>query len=115
MPRDEAALADIAAFARRAMRHVAGRGIAAFSRDDATQDAVIRCLGVIGEAAGRLSECARAAHPEVPWAAIIGMRNRLVHEYGAIDAKQVFKTVTVDLPHLLDLLGPLPDDEEEAG
>ena len=40
-----------------------------------TQDAVIRNIGVIGEAAGNLSEQFRAAHPSIPWKRIKGMRN----------------------------------------
>jgi uncharacterized protein with HEPN domain len=62
-----------------------------------------------------MSEPARAEHPGVPWAAIVGMRNRLVHEYGAIDADEVYRTVAEDLPALLDRLGPLPGRGEDAG
>ncbi len=62
---------DIVAFARRAQRHAAGLDKSAFAADERTQDAVIRCLEVVGEAAGRLSEEAREKRPGVPWAAVI--------------------------------------------
>jgi uncharacterized protein with HEPN domain len=114
MKRDDAAIADIVAFARRAERHLRGFDEAMFANDETAQDAVIRCLGVIGEAAGRVSAETRTAHPGVPWSAIVGMRNRLVHEYGAVDSDEVYKTVAEDLPRLLEQLGPLPETEDEG-
>jgi uncharacterized protein with HEPN domain len=107
MPRDSAILLDIAEFARRAIRHVGAMDAAAFEKDDLVQDAVIRCIGAIGEAAGRVSVEMRSAHPEIPWSAIVGMRNRLVHEYDAIDAVEVFNTVREDLPPLLEQIESL--------
>jgi uncharacterized protein with HEPN domain len=107
MQRDSAALLDIVVFGQRAVRHLAGMDAARFAQDDLAQDAVVRCLGVVGEAAGRITPETRAAHPEVPWAAIVGMRNRLVHDYGALDVIEVFKTVSDDLPRLLARIEPL--------
>jgi uncharacterized protein with HEPN domain len=48
--------------------------------------ALVRWVGIVGEAAGRLSESFRRSRPEVPWAEIAGMRNHLVHGYFAVDA-----------------------------
>jgi len=112
MQRDDAAIVDILAFAARAQRRVAGVDVEAFGGDEGLQDAVIRCLGVVGEAAARVSTATREAHPEVPWALMVGMRNRLVHEYAEIDVDEVYRTVTSDLPDLVRLLAPLaPSDE----
>jgi uncharacterized protein with HEPN domain len=107
MQRDSAALLDIVVFGRRAVRYVAGMEVARFAQDELVQDAVVRCLGVVGEAAGRVSPERRREHPEVPWASVVGMRNRLVHDYGALDVIEVFKTVSEDLPRLLAQIEPL--------
>jgi uncharacterized protein with HEPN domain len=107
MQRDSAALLDIVVFGQRAVRYLAGMDAARFAQDDLVQDAVVRCLGVVGEAAGCITPETRAAHPEVAWAAIVGMRNRLVHDYGAPDVIEVFKTVSDDLPRLLARIEPL--------
>lgn len=59
--------------------------------------ALVRCLEIIGEAATQLSEETRASLPNVPWAGIRGMQNR-IHAYFSVDPDLVWDTVTVDLP-----------------
>jgi len=56
-----------------------------FERNDLLQDATMRQLGIIGEAARKASAEIRNAHPEIPWSEMIGMRNRLIHEYSRIN------------------------------
>ncbi len=65
-------------------------------------DAVIRCLTVIGEAAGHLSNDARTQFPQFDWRAMTGMRHRLVHDYGRIDYEIVWDVVQENLPMLRD-------------
>ena len=73
--------------------------------------AVERCLEIVGEAAGRLSEDFRVAHPEISWHKIRGMRNILAHEYGEIDYEVIFKTVNESIPDLMKTLeGLLPPE-----
>jgi len=69
--------------------------------DEDAQDVIIRCLLVVGEAAGRISASRRAELPTIPWAQTAGMRNRLVHDYGNIDLEQVWLTARDDLPELI--------------
>jgi len=69
--------------------------------------ALLRCVEVIGEAASRISEATRLAFPTIPWAAMVGMRNRLIHAYFDIDTEIVWKTVTTELPALAVGLRPL--------
>ncbi|MFB2892722.1 DUF86 domain-containing protein [Aerosakkonemataceae cyanobacterium BLCC-F50] len=64
--------------------------------------AIVKDLEIIGEAAGRISAECRARHPEIPWAVMIGMRNRLTHAYFSIDLDIVFDTVTNDLVLLVE-------------
>ena len=55
---------------------------------------------VIGEAAKNVSQGFREAHPEVPWADMIGMRNRLIHGYFNVSLDIAWDTVKLDLPSL---------------
>jgi uncharacterized protein with HEPN domain len=66
--------------------------------------ALIRAIEIIGEAAARLPETVRDAHPEIPWAPIIGMRNRLVHGYYDVDLDVLWATVSTNLGPLIAAL-----------
>jgi uncharacterized protein with HEPN domain len=87
----------------RASAYVAGMDLEAFERDTRTQDAVIRSIEIVGEAANktRLADPEFAARfPDVPWDVIYGMRNRIVHDYFEVDLEIVWQTVQQDLPAL---------------
>lgn len=83
------------------------------SATDEPQQAVVLNLMTIGEAAGRIvSDCKDfvAAHPEIPWAQMRGMRNRMVHGYFDIDLNIVWDTVDSSLPELERLLQAATDE-----
>jgi uncharacterized protein with HEPN domain len=61
----------------------------------------LRRLLVSGEAAARLTEETRALFPGIPFHKIIGMRNRVVHDYGQVDFEIVWETVEHHLPNLM--------------
>lgn len=63
-----------------------------------------RLLEIIGEAANRVSAPEQDNHPEIPWAEIIGMRNRVIHGYDQVDVELVQDTVSIDLPELVEQL-----------
>jgi len=69
--------------------------------------ALIRAIEIMGEAAARLSPETRAAEPTVPWALMIGMRNRVIHAYFDIDADILWRTVTEEIPKLKPILTEL--------
>lgn len=71
-----------------------------FVRDKKTVCAVIRGLEVLGEAAGKIPAPVRAGFPEIPWTEMVGMRNRLIHEYFGVDLEIIWQTVCDDLPPL---------------
>jgi uncharacterized protein with HEPN domain len=76
---------------------------AALERDHKIQDAVIRNIEIIGEAANKIQKQSRdfvAAHPSLPWREIRGMRNRLVHNYFDVNIDLLWTTVKDDLPKL---------------
>lgn len=73
------------------------------------QDAVIRRIEIIGEAAKNVSLDFKAQYPQIPWKQLAGMRDVLIHHYFGIDLKLTWKTVQQDLPvlreELLKILG----------
>lgn len=66
--------------------------------------AIVKIAEIVGEAANRLSTDDQLRYPTIPWKEIVGMRNRLVHGYDAIDLDVLWDTVHIDLPPLIDEL-----------
>jgi uncharacterized protein with HEPN domain len=69
--------------------------------------AMTRAVEIVGEAAARLSEAGRLEAQDIPWAAMVGMRNRLVHAYFDVDNDILWATVTRSLPPLAAALKAL--------
>ncbi|MCO5297497.1 MAG: DUF86 domain-containing protein [Fimbriimonadaceae bacterium] len=65
---------------------------------------------VIGEAANRVSEDTRRAHPEIPWADIAGSRHRLIHGYDSVDFDILWHIVSDDLRTLIPQLEGVLDE-----
>ena len=88
-----------------------------FSRDGVLQDALMRTLETLGEAAGRLSRQFTMAHPDVPWREITGLRHKLIHDYFEVDLSVVWGTATKNVPQLEPqirrLLREFPDDTSQ--
>lgn len=90
----------------------------AFARDRKTQDAVIRNLEIIGEAAGNLPEQFQMAAPEIDWRKMKGLRNILIHEYFGINLPIIWDVVQNKLGPLETVCRKLlekaaqPDDKE---
>ncbi|MHC5068106.1 MAG: HepT-like ribonuclease domain-containing protein [Planctomycetota bacterium] len=100
---------DIDEYAHRAISYLDGLAgdEAAFLADSFTQDAVLRCLEVIGEAAKRLSLTLTVAYPTVPWPIMVGLRNRVIHEYHRVDLGLVYQTVRHELPGLVEQIAAI--------
>jgi uncharacterized protein with HEPN domain len=97
--RPEVFLAHIQEAIERIEAYVAGSTKNAFLKDLKTQDAVIRQLAVLGEAANQVPAQSVQDSP-IPWHAIVGMRHRLVHDYMGVDLEIVWTTVKQELPKL---------------
>ena len=102
MSPDEATLLDILNAARKAVEFCAGLDRAAFAGDPKTYFAVLHQFTIIGEAAKRLPDAFRSAHPEVPWKQMAGMRDVLVHRYDDVILEEVWKAVAEELPGLME-------------
>lgn len=96
-------LIDILERARRVDRY-RERGRGAFGESDLIQDAILRNLEVIGEAAKRIDEEDRARWPEIPWRRMAGLRDVLVHAYRDVDLAAVWKVCEQDIPALVPRL-----------
>lgn len=99
-PRDPAYLEHMIEAIARVRRYVGRKRRTGFLRDALLQDAVIRNIEIVGEAAGRVSPEFAAAHPEIPWREIVGMRHRLIHGYLKVNLETVWQAVDRDLPAL---------------
>ena len=86
---------------RRIISYMAGLTYEQFLEDSKTQDAVIRNLQVIGEAAKKLSQTLYKTYPHLPWKQMAGMRDRIVHEYFGIKYDIVWTVANQELPVLL--------------
>lgn len=76
----------------------------AFYANSEKQDAVLRRLEIIGEAAGRILPEVQKEFPSIPFREIRGMRNIIAHDYGEVDLERVWETAQRDIPHLLETL-----------
>lgn len=93
-------LADILEAVNAVERFTAQMDFAQFQRDEKTIRAVERELEIIGEAVKKIPEHITAAHPAVPWRAIAGMRDRLIHHYWDTEAAILWSTIEDSLPEL---------------
>lgn len=81
-------------------RYTAAKSLGDFERDEQCQDAVIRNIEIIGEAARNVQQHSPdfvEQHREIPWAALYAMRNRLSHGYWAVDLALVWQVIERDL------------------
>ena len=86
-----------------------------FYRTPLLQDGVIRQLEIIGEATRRLSMSWRERYDHVPWQDIVGMRNKLIHDYFGVDLSTVWVTATRDVPVLQKWVRHILEDFKNEG
>jgi uncharacterized protein with HEPN domain len=79
------------------------KDLAALQQNRQVQDAVVRNIEIIGEAASNIQKMDprfAADHPELPWIEMRGMRNKVIHNYFDVDWEVIWNTIKVDLPRL---------------
>jgi uncharacterized protein with HEPN domain len=93
-------LRDILAAIETVQRYCVRVSEARFMTDIVLQDAVVRRVMIVGEAASKLAAEAKFLLPQVQWSSIISMRHILVHDYSDMNAEILWRTVRHDLPEL---------------
>jgi uncharacterized protein with HEPN domain len=106
MSRDDALILDIVLAAEDARNFVQGMSFADFEASRLHQNAVVRSLEVIGEAAGKLSNDFTTAHQGIEWRKIANMRHSLIHAYIEVRLDIVWAVTQNDLPHWSRRLNP---------
>lgn len=100
-PRDLVYVGHMLDMTRKAVSKTQGISRTDYDVDENLRLALIYLIQVIGEAGRHVSREFCDQHPEVPWADIIGMRHKVVHDYLGVDEDIVWQVVTADLPKLL--------------
>ncbi|MBQ6067606.1 MAG: DUF86 domain-containing protein [Clostridia bacterium] len=86
------------------MAHTGGITEEQLKADEVLLDSVMFRLIQVSENSDKLTDAFKTSHAEIPWRAMKGLRNRIVHEYGSVDLTVVYDTVKVDIPELFDLI-----------
>lgn len=89
---------------RRIQAVVRGQTRQAFDADEVRQLALLHLIQMLGEAASRTSAAFRDGHPELPWAQLVGIRNRIVHGYDHVDPDIIWRVTTEDVEPVLAAL-----------
>ncbi|MCD6514489.1 MAG: DUF86 domain-containing protein [Candidatus Odinarchaeota archaeon] len=106
---------DIINAMNKALQFVKGMSYDEFTKDDKTIFAVIRSLEVIGEAVKNIPETIREKYPEIPWKAMAGMRDKLIHEYFGVDLKILWDTVKKRIPKIKPFFEKMLKEIEQQG
>ena len=84
--------------------HMRGIDLEELNTNEVLLDSMLFRMIQISENARHLSEEYKQIHSAVPWNALYGLRNRIVHDYGNVDLNVVYETLTNDIPELLEIL-----------
>ncbi len=106
-PRDFVYVGHMLDTAKKAIFKTQGLSRDAYDADENLRLALMHLIQIIGEAGRQVSKEVSDHHPEIPWADIIGMRHKVVHDYLGVDDDIVWQVVTEDLPKLVAALEPL--------
>jgi uncharacterized protein with HEPN domain len=109
---DDVYLLHIRDAAAKIEEYLQGVGHDEFCKNSLMQDGVVRQIAIIGEAAKRLSKEMREKHADVPWGSMVGMRNKLIHDYMGVDCESVWKTAKQDVPLLKEKVVAILDSLE---
>jgi len=90
-------LIDIEESIVKVFRYTLGMSFEDFSKDEKTIDAVVRNFEIIGEAANKVDQEIKEVYTQVEWRRIIGLRNRIIHEYFGIDLNIIWAIIEGNL------------------
>ena len=108
-------LRDILDAISKIQQFVTGVNEDSFVQDDEKAYAVVLALEMIGEAAKQIPASERKRYPQIPWREIIGMRDKIAHQYFGVNRRLVWQTVQNDLPLLQSAISQMLSDHEGKG
>jgi len=116
MRNDNQYLLDITEAADRILEYISGVEREDFLAHNMMKAAVVREIEIIGEAANRISQPLKDAHPEVPWKDLAQLRNFYIHVYDRVKYEMVWTTAKNKIPRIAATVAALlptepPDDE----
>jgi len=100
-------LLDILLAAEDALSYVHSQTFEEFAASAITKHAVLHCLTIVGEAAGRISVASETDVPDLPWRSMKDLRNVIVHDYEGVHLPRIWEIVTIELPLVVRALDPL--------
>ena len=95
----------------KAIEFIANKTKSDLEADKLLQFDVTRAIEIVGEAASRVTAETKCCHPEIPWQAIVGMRNRLIHAYFDINTIILWHALTHEIPDLPTKLQKIAPNE----
>ena len=107
---DEARVARVMECIGKLLRYSEGADYESFSADSMLAEACVFNLSRIGELCHSMSDDLVAAHPEIPWNEIYGLRNRIVHNYEGVNLRLVWEIISGDVPELYTKMKKLQDE-----
>lgn len=84
--------------------HMKDVTIGDLNNNDLLLDSMLFRMIQLSENSRKLSDTYKDSHSSVPWNALYGLRNRIVHDYGNVDLNIVYETLKSDIPLLLDAI-----------
>ena len=107
-------LQDILAACQSIIGFAQGMTLEAYLADEKTRYAVMRGYEIMGEAVRHVSDAIKSANPDIPWATMAAVRNRIVHAYFGIDDTILFTTIDAELRPLLPRLEALVREHDQT-
>lgn len=106
-------LDDIVEAIQRIEEYSAHPGYDSFRKDKKSIDAIVRNFEIMGEAVNKIPSALRNKYSDIPWTEMLGMRNKLIHEYFGVDTQILWKTIKENVPQLKPRVRKMLQDLEQ--
>lgn len=83
--------------------HMKDVDIEELNENEILLDSMLFRMIQLSENAKKLTDQYKQTHSNIPWNAMYGLRNGIVHDYGNVDLNIIFETLKIDIPQLLEM------------